>query len=86
MDPFESSTHSFIVKIWLERTAQGASRVIWRGHITHVPDGRRRHVQDLDGILLFIVPYLEEMGVSVCGWWRLRRWIHGLRAYLARSS
>jgi hypothetical protein len=86
MDPFESSTHSFILKIWLERTAHNVRSVIWRGHITHVPDGERRYVQDVDGIVFFILPYLEEMRASL-GWeWRLRRWLHALRARLTRSS
>jgi len=86
MGPFESSTHSFILKIWLEQTAQDVRSVIWRGHITHVPGGERRYVQDLDGILLFIVPYLEEMGVGPGRRWRIRRWLHELRAYLTRSG
>ncbi len=62
---FESSNQSFIVKIWLEETAEEAGRAMWRGHVTHVPSGQRRYIQDLDGIATFIVPYLEEMGVEL---------------------
>ena len=61
MDPFESSTHSFIVKIWLEEAAQEGDRPFWRGHITHVPSKERRYVEDLNGIIDFIVLYLEEL-------------------------
>jgi hypothetical protein len=61
---FESSNQSFIVKIWLEETAEEADRATWRGHVTHVPSGQRRYIKDLDGITAFIAPYLEEMGVE----------------------
>ncbi len=61
VDPFESSTHSFIVKIWLEEAAQEGDRPFWRGHITHVPSKERRYVEDLNGISDFIVLYLEEL-------------------------
>jgi hypothetical protein len=64
-DLFESDTHPFIVKIWLEETAEEAGRATWRGHITHVPSGERRYIQDLDSISAFIAPYLEAMGVEV---------------------
>ena len=61
MDPFESSTHSFIVKIWLEETARESDSPSWRGHITHVPSEERRYVEDLNGIIDFILLYLEEL-------------------------
>jgi hypothetical protein len=64
MDLIEFNTHSFIVKIWLEETAEEAGEATWRGHITHVPNGERRYVQDLDEITAFIAPYLERMGVK----------------------
>lgn len=72
---YESTTHPFIVKIWLEETAQEAGRAKWRGHITYVPSGERRYLQDLDDILAFIAPYLEGMGVNLGIWWRVRRWL-----------
>ena len=69
MDVLESNTHSFIVKVWLEETAEEAGQATWRGHITHVPSGERRYLQDLDKIAAFIAPYLEEMGVKLdLGW------------------
>jgi len=69
MDLSESYTHSFVVKIWLEDEAQ----VRWRGHITHVPGGERRYVDDLSEIQDFIAPYLEEMGVEPGTFTRLKR-------------
>jgi hypothetical protein len=75
MRPFESKTHSFIVKIWLEQTATEAGRAKWRGHITHVPDGERRYVQNLDEISAFIDPYLEGMDEKLHLLRRLGRWL-----------
>jgi hypothetical protein len=65
MNQYESNTHSFIVKIWLEETAEEAGQATWRGHITHVSDGERRYLKDLDGITAFIAPHLEQMGVKL---------------------
>lgn len=65
MDLPESTTHSFIVKIWLEETAEEDEAAVWRGHITHVPSAKRRYVKDMDEIKAFIVSYLEVMGVKL---------------------
>lgn len=62
MDEFESVTQSFIIKIWLEEMVKESGRALWRGHVTHVPSGERRYLKDLEAILAFIGPYLEEMG------------------------
>jgi len=79
MDPFESTTHSFFVRIWLEETAQEVGHATWRGHITHLPDGARRYIEDLDAILTFIRPYLQQAGVRLGVRWRLRRWLNRWR-------
>lgn len=72
----EANTHSFIVKIWLEETPQGAGSAQWRGHITHVPTGRRRHLKDLNDAALFLIPYLEAMNADVGFLWKLRQWLY----------
>jgi hypothetical protein len=64
MEPTESDTQSFIIKIWLEEKPEETGQTVWRGHITHVPSGERQYLQDLDAILLFIKPYLSLMGVN----------------------
>ncbi len=64
MSPSESNTQSFIIKVWLEETVEETGRVIWRGHITHVPSGQRRYVQNMDEIRAFIASFLKEMGVE----------------------
>ena len=76
---FEFSTHSFIVKIWIEETADETSNPLWRGHITHVPSGSRRYLSRLDGMRSFIKPYLKSMGIKFGLYWQLRhqitRWL-----------
>jgi hypothetical protein len=78
MSPFESKTHSFIVKIWLEETANDAAQAKWRGHITHVPDGERRYLKSIHEITRFIAPYLE--GTNAKPWFRrMSRWLNRQR-------
>ena len=68
MRVFESKTHSFIVRIWLEED----ERPKWRGHITHALSGDRRYVERLPDIADFIAPYVDGMNP---GWMaRFRRW------------
>lgn len=57
MDLSEPEIHSFVIKLWLEESVEG-SDVAWRGHITHVPSGERRHLNELGDIVDFITPYL----------------------------
>ncbi len=71
----EYGPHSFIVKVWLEETAEEAGRAVWRGHVTHVPSGERRYVRRVDDIAAFILPYLESMGVQFCVRGRASRWL-----------
>ena len=82
MDLFETNTHPFVVKIWLEETAEEAGRVTWRGHITHVLTGDYRYVQKLCDISAFIGAYMLKMGVRCGPLWRLRqrliRWMSPL--------
>jgi hypothetical protein len=75
MDQLESSTQSFVVRIWLEETVDEAGTAAWRGHITHVPSGAQRYIRDLDDMAAFVAPYLQKMGVSVGVRWRLRQWL-----------
>ena len=61
MDTLESTNHPFIVRIWLEESAEEVRRATWRGHITHAPTGKRCYLDSLDDIATFIAPYLEGM-------------------------
>ena len=79
MSVYESNTQSFIIKIWTEDEAGAFGRVVWRGQITHVPSGERRHLTDLDQVTSFISKFLREMGVKPERFGRLRRWLGGPR-------
>lgn len=70
MGEFESTSQSFIVKIWLEETAAEAGRALWRGHITHVPSGERRYLKSLDDVAAFIEPFMARMGIKAGSSWR----------------
>ncbi|HMN31007.1 MAG TPA: hypothetical protein PKE45_22825 [Caldilineaceae bacterium] len=65
MQPYELTTCSFIVKIWVEETQEEAGHVTWRGHITHVSSGARQYFEDLRKIIGFMTPFLESMGIDL---------------------
>ena len=73
---YEFNTHAFVIKIWLEDDWR------WRGHITHVPSGKRSHIQALEEIDNFIFPFLARMGIqrsgmdNLCSLLRRRRSAH----------
>jgi hypothetical protein len=74
----DSSTHSFVVKIWLEQPADETGPARWRGHITHVPSGHRRYLTTLTDVAGFIAPYLRQLGIwpgrsRGWRWWPFRR-------------
>jgi hypothetical protein len=65
MEPYERTTASFIVKVWVEEINDGVTQKSWRGHITHVTSGQRRYLQTFGEIQQFILPYLWGMGVPM---------------------
>lgn len=71
---YEANTHLFVVKIWLEQSADEGRQARWRGHITYVLNGERSYIEDLDGVIAFIEPYLERMGVRRSATRRFCRW------------
>jgi hypothetical protein len=85
MDSYETTTHPFIIKIWLEETAEEAGQAVWRGHVTHVPSGERRYIKNLDEIRAFIAPYLEDMGVKFRECWCVRQCLGRLKTCLGRK-
>lgn len=71
MEQYEFNTHTFVVKIWLEETAEEAGHAVWRGHITHLLSGERRYFEELCDMIVFLIPYLERMEVDTNqGWTR----------------
>ena len=79
MDLFEGSTYSFVIKVWLEQKASSNGRAIWRGHITHIPSGERRYLRSVRDISVFVMFYLDKMGVRLGPRWWLEKWWHRLR-------
>ena len=86
MDLYEFNTHSFIVKIWLEETAEEAGQATWRGYITHVPSGKRHYLENLDEISHFILPYLREFGVVLGMRWWFKRCLTCWKSLLLKSE
>jgi hypothetical protein len=72
VDSEETESHAFVVRIWLEEVS-ASGRALWRGHITHVPSGRRRYVQRLGDITTFIAPYVDAMGARIGVRWKIQR-------------
>jgi hypothetical protein len=79
MNSLEATSHPFVIRIWLEDSAEEARRATWRGHITHVPSGERRYLHSLDDMASFVAPYLESMGIELGVWWRVRQGVKRLR-------
>jgi hypothetical protein len=76
MDLPESDVHSFIVKLRFESHDDEPKRVVWHGHITHVPGGERRYLKELEEIVAFIEPYMRAAGVEPKRRTRLSRWLN----------
>jgi hypothetical protein len=74
MEQLEPTTQSFIVKVWVEESAEKGGQGVWHGHITQVPTGQRRYLKSLSEIEDFVAPHLEEMGVKLGMRWRVRCW------------
>lgn len=64
MDLLETSTQSFVIKIWVEETAEEAGEVLWRGHITHALTGERHHFENLEEMVSVMGTYLKEIGIQ----------------------
>lgn len=65
MELYERNTCSFVVKVWVENSDNRTDSVLWRGYITHIASGRRQYFEKLSNVLVFIVPYLEVMGIKI---------------------
>jgi hypothetical protein len=77
--PIQATSHPFVVRIWLEESAEAGHHATWRGHITHVPSGERRYLRSLDDMASFVAPYLESMGIKLGLWRRARQRVKRLR-------
>lgn len=85
MEQSELNTHSFVVKVWMEETAEESGQTTWRGHITHVQSGQREYFENLDSITDFIAPYLTSMGARLGAYRHVKQWMrHWKRSVAGR--
>lgn len=77
----EADAHSFVIRLWLEDLAPGAigNKVRWRGHVTHVMSGERRHVEDWVSVIDFVFSHFEDADVQLPFYWRVWQWLHRFR-------
>lgn len=78
MESIDWYTHSFIVKVWRERSSRKGNAYTWRGQISHVPDNAQRSIRELSEIVVFIAPYLTQMNIKL-GWTFWLFWLLTLR-------
>ena len=64
MELFEDKNHSFTIRLWSEEKVSDVEQDAWRGHITHVMSGKRKYLQNLEDISIFIRPYLSNKGLK----------------------
>lgn len=57
MDLLEENTDSFVVKIWVDESAEFPQ---WQGQITHVASGKQICLQNLEHVRQFITGYLKQ--------------------------
>jgi hypothetical protein len=69
----EPITHSFVVRIWLERSADGGEELKWRGKITHLPGDESQSFNNLDRIVDFIRAFLNDAAPPITGGSRLKQ-------------
>jgi hypothetical protein len=78
MGEAESIVRTYVLRLWQEGHA------MWRGHITDVATGERGYVDDIDGVVAFLVPRLEppwRLGIRS----RVRTWLKQRRTARERS-
>lgn len=56
----ETTSHSFLVRLWVEAVDRDAGSIQWRGHVTHLIDEEREHVESFDQLSVFIQRYLNR--------------------------
>lgn len=77
-EPFETSTHAFVLRVWREEPLTDNGESMWRGHITHVQSGQRRYFQHLREVAAFLTTYSVRIdngaNKRLCCISRLQHW------------
>ena len=56
----QDTSHTFIVRFWLEPREIEDAKPIWRGVVEHVVSGKRHYLEDLNEVKAFISSYLKS--------------------------
>lgn len=64
MKSAKETTHSFIVRIWIEPREIKDADAKWRGVIEHVGSGDRVYFDQLERIAIQISTYIEAIGAK----------------------
>jgi len=75
LETYESNTHVFMFKIWLEERAEGCRKAKWRGYIIHLLSGSKQYINDFNDVIHFTFPYLENLNIRIGWYWRLPGWL-----------
>jgi hypothetical protein len=78
--------HSFVIRIWLEESAEETGRTNWRGHITHVQSGQRKYFNELADVQSFIITYLRLLGAEDQSHRPLASWLRRIQRCIQRFS
>jgi hypothetical protein len=73
LKPYENITRVFWIKIELKENQRSSKQVL--GDIKDVMSGEKRPIYELNDIIHFIIPYLENMGVKIHWSWRFGSWL-----------
>jgi hypothetical protein len=73
---YETSNHSFIIKVWLEEPGTKTKKATWRGCIIHMPSGKEKYIKDLNETILFMIPQLKKIGAKIPLQWKIIAWLN----------
>ena len=59
-DNLEISSHTFVVRVWLEEISRSGRTSRWRGRVTHALSGNTAHFENFEALRSFILPYLQN--------------------------
>jgi hypothetical protein len=64
MESYDSTTCSFVVKVWVEVDAESPARP-WRGHVTAIPSGEEKYFLNLAELSHFVETHLRRLRADV---------------------
>lgn len=77
LKPYENITRVFWIRIELKENQRTGRQAL--GDIKDVMSGEKKLICELNDIIYFIIPYLQNMGAEIHWSWRFRSWIERKR-------